>query len=148
MHSAFLLLALLPVQPQTPPMVAAADPLALIQTYNEATRTFRPDLLEAVFAPDYTEVSPVGEVDERAKVIRFYPAGQTTNLKAIRLEEPLVRRYGDIAVVIGKTVFETQRGSMALRTTFVCRRQKKRWWLVSSQFTGIRPPVPPAKKAN
>lgn len=140
MHGAFLLLTLTALL-QTPPLqsVSAGEPIALIQTYNEATKSFRPDLLGSIFAPDYTEVSPVGEVDSRAKVISFYPAGKSSGLKAIRLEEPLVRRYGDIAVVIGKEVFESPSGSMAMRATFVCRKQKKRWWLVSAQFTGIRP---------
>ncbi len=147
MSSTLLLVALASLWQAAQPAsvtVSAGDPIALIQSYNEATRSFRPDMLESVFAPDYTEVSPVGEVDARAKVISFYPAGKSSGLKAIRLEEPQIRRYGDIAVVIGKEVFEGASAAMAMRATFVCRKQKKRWWLVSAQFTGIRP----AKKSS
>lgn len=121
-------------------MAAQPGPLALLSTYNDAIQNFKPDVLQAVFAPDYTEVSPVGEVDGRSKVLTFYqPTDKPTGIKSIRLEEPLVRTYGDIAVVIGKEVFEREGGrAIAMRATFVCRRTNQRWQLVSAQFTGIR----------
>lgn len=135
----FLLALLAPRTPQA--SIAESGPLALLRAYNEAIQNFQPDKLQAVFAPDYTEVSPVGEVDSREKVIGFYsPTQKPTGIKSIHLDEPLVRTYGEFAVVIGKEVFEREGGpSLAMRGTFVCRKQKNRWQLVSAQFTGIRP---------
>ena len=85
-------------------------------------------------------------MDDRAKVLRFYqPTEKPTGIQSVHLEELLVRTYGDIAVVIGKEVFEREGGvRIAMRATSVCRKTKKQWQLVSSQFTGTRP-VPPPK---
>ncbi len=141
MNYPILLLALLaPAVPQT--KADDAGPIALLRTYNDAIQNFQPEKLQQVFALDYTEVSPVGEVDSREKVLRFYqPTEKPTGIKSIHLDEPRVRLYGDMAVVIGKEVFEREGApSMAMRATFVCRQIKKHWQLVSAQFTGIRPP--------
>jgi hypothetical protein len=128
-------------QADSPKQTNEMEPLMMLRTYNDAIQHFKPEILQTIFAPDYTEVSPVGEVDKRSDVIRFYqPTTHPTGIKSIRLEEPSVRNYNNIAIVIGKEVFEREDCStMSMRVTFVCRKEKKRWQLVSSQFTGIRP---------
>lgn len=111
--------------------------------------------LESLFAPDYIEVSPLGEVDKRNKVIGFYSA----EAKAEASKQPIVvdaseeeiRNYGTFAVVILKLTYTIQNEekkaiSRAMRATIALRKIGKDWKVASTQVTGIRPPMPAAPK--
>lgn len=120
----------------------------LVKQFAEAIRQYDVATIEQLLAPDYIEVSPAGEVDERAKVISFYqPQAQKAPAPdAVTLDNIQVRGYGELAVVIARQSFKMsvngQTREIALRVTYVCRRQQNRWQLVSAQYTGIRPAPP------
>jgi hypothetical protein len=141
----FLLIATLrPAIAQTTPTVKT--PLELITAYNQALLQCNAEALDRLFALDYIEVSPLGEVDDRKKVIQVYKdiKEQPKGLTQLLFEEPVIRTYGQLAVVIGRESFVLEGGARrSLRTTFVCRLQNKQWQLVSAHFTGIRPPALP-----
>jgi ketosteroid isomerase-like protein len=104
--------------------------------------------LDRLLTSDYTEVSPVGEVDPREKVLSFY---QATNKPAadkmtasIAPSEFSIRQFDTVAVVITRltttmTVDGKSQPPRSLRATFVCRKVSSGWQIASAQYTGIRP---------
>lgn len=120
----------------------------LVKQFAEAIRQYDVATIEQLLAPDYIEVSPAGEVDERAKVISFYqPQAQKAPApESVLVDELKVRSYGEFAVILARQSFKLsisgQTREVAMRVTYVCRRQKDRWQLVSAQYTGIRPTPP------
>lgn len=125
---------------------------SLLRQFAAAQKDYDAGKLDQLLAPDYVEVSPVGEVDSRAKVIGFYAPEKKKErqgeLLSYELDEISTRLYGDTAVVIARLPFtvkapDGQSVSRALRCTFVCRKAQGKWRIVSTQYTGIRPPAPP-----
>ncbi|WP_347876420.1 DUF4440 domain-containing protein [Rheinheimera sp. F8] len=119
----------------------------MAQDYVRATSGFDQVLLQQILAPDYQEISPVGEVDARDKVISFYPAAAKAKAPPVTpvLSELSNRVYGDQLVIsTGKLTysFAGTPHSRSMRVQFVSALQQNRWQLVSAQFTGI----PAAKK--
>jgi len=137
---------------------AAAEPAAeaerpLIQAAQamfDAQKNFDLAALDAILAPDYVEISPIGDVDERAEVLSFYTPQAKAQMQAGGMElvstamaEPRVRIYGDQAIVVSKNTAtlkvqgaEQQRQA---RVLFHFRKLGGKWLLQSSQFTWIRP---------
>ncbi len=106
--------------------------------------------LDAILAPDYVEISPIGDVDERAEVMSFYTPEAKAQMHAAGMElvstamvEPRVRVYGEQAIVVSKNTatlkvkgVEQQRPA---RVLFHFRKLGGKWLLQSSQFTWIKP---------
>ena len=120
---------------------------AMVSRYATAISDFDQTGLEKLFAADYIEVSPVGEVDERSKTISFYDAKAKTaaagRAPRISYSEPITRVYDDMAVTIAKLSFDLttpdgSKASRAMRAVFVSRKVSNGWQFVSIQFTGIR----------
>jgi uncharacterized protein (TIGR02246 family) len=146
------LLTVAPASPKPPQKATrtAQELTALLNQFAEALRQSDVAALEKLLAPDYLEISPVGEVDPRAKVISFYqPQAQTAPAPdSITVDEVQVRSYGELAVVVARQTFKRQINGqsrdVAVRVTYICRQQKGRWQFVSAHYTGIRPaPVKP-----
>ena len=97
----------------------------------------------AMMAPEYQEVSPVGEVDSRERVIGFYAADQKSAAPPMTITETVARPAGTIGVVTMRIAYtmpgkDGQMQTRALRAGFVARRIKGDWQFVSLQFTPIR----------
>ncbi|AQR75717.1 hypothetical protein BXU08_06565 [Sphingomonas sp. LM7] len=129
---------------------ARQDPAAqealvrLVGDFVRAQQSFDVPRLTALTAPDYLEISPVGEVDSREKMLGFYAPDKKSNAPAVEIVEPVVRMFGDTAIVIARLAYTVQVPGqsprvMALRASFVARREGGSWKLVSAQYTGIRP---------
>ena len=123
---------------------AAAQILTVLQTLVDSQVTFDQKRMDSVLAPDYVEISPVGDVDDRAKVLSFYAPDQKANApvgKAV-LSEVSSRGYGEMAVTIAKLTFNltTPNGVMSreMRSVYVTRHIGGRWLVVSSQFTPMK----------
>ena len=114
----------------------------------EAQLAYDAETLNAVFTPDYIEISPAGEFDPRDKVLGFYkPESKPAvgPVMSVGLSEHSIRTYRNIAVVIARISFTaTVDGKptppRSMRATFVCRQEKGGWKIASAQYTGIRPP--------
>jgi ketosteroid isomerase-like protein len=149
----FLLLISLPAFSQN---VKNEEVTSLVKKMIEAQSNFDSTTLDKLYASDYIEISPIGEVDERAKAIGFYKVENSEEAKKMSpksgLDEFNVRNYGKFTIVIAKLTFspkdETQKmPTFSMRIVFVCRKEKGNWKISSAQFTGIRPPRPqPAKQ--
>ena len=101
---------------------------------------------------DYIEISPLGEIDRREKVLGFYNAEAKTaaaDVKAsVDATEVLIRSYDEFAIVIARLNYKMTAGGKELpprsiRATYVMRKDGKTWKIASAQYTGIRPPQPP-----
>lgn len=128
-----------------------AELRSLVKRMTEAQINFKPNVLDDIFTPDYIEISPIGEFDERTKVLGFYkpeqlpgPAGSSTTVEA---DEFSIRKYGTFAIVITRLNFViTVDGKpvppRSMRTMLVCRKLDGQWKIASVQYTGIRTPAP------
>lgn len=123
-----------------------ADVLSLVRQHVAAQTQFDVPALAALTADNYVEVSPMGEVDTREKMLAFYAPEKKTATPVITVEEPLVRVSGDTAVLIGKLAISVNAGGqqrqMAMRASYVAVKQGQAWKLMSAQYTGIAPKRP------
>ncbi|MCC7703904.1 nuclear transport factor 2 family protein [Janthinobacterium sp. GW460P] len=125
---------------------ADAELLALVQRHAQAQSSFDQATLKAVTAENYVEISPVGEVDGREKMLSFYAPEQKRPSPQVQVDEPAVRLFGDTALISARLSYRlNQEGAartFAMRAGYVARLVDQQWLLVSAQYTGIRPPKP------
>jgi len=119
---------------------------ALVQRFTAAQSGFDPATLRALTADNYIEISPLGEVDPREKMLSFYVKKDDKPRPEIALDELSTRVLGETAVTLARVSYSMMAGgqsrTFALRSTFVAARQGGAWKLVSAQYTPIRPQAP------
>lgn len=150
--AAALLLAL-PATAQEQAAARTATPeqelLTVSQAVANAQTSFDLNTLDALLAPDYVEVSPIGDVDERAEVLGFYTPEAKAEMLArgveplsVTLVEPRVRVFGDHGIVITKQeaelAIEGARQKRSLLSMQHFRKIDGKWLLQSAQFTPIK----------
>jgi ketosteroid isomerase-like protein len=129
---------------------------ALVRQAIEAQANFDSAALEKIYASDYVEISPVGEVDPPEKAIGFYKPqankGESERKTIADADEISVCSYKNFAVIIARITF-SQAGIdsasgllVSFRATYVCRKEKGEWKITSVQVTVIRPPRPQQTK--
>ncbi|MBN8808135.1 MAG: nuclear transport factor 2 family protein [Sphingomonas sp.] len=120
------------------PAVAApartADPVAAVEAFAAAQRAFDQTALVEVTAPDFVEISPLGEVDPRDRMLGFYAPDKKVAGPPVTMDERTVRTSGNLAIVTVRYAI----GEHALRAVYVVRRDAGQWRLVSAQYTPIR----------
>jgi ketosteroid isomerase-like protein len=106
--------------------------------------------LDQITTKDYIEISPLGEFDERAKMLDFYkPELKPLDLNVkTELKDFSTRVNKDHAISIVRIDYAmSSRGqafpTRSIRATFVCRKEGRMWRVASAHFTGIRPPQAP-----
>jgi ketosteroid isomerase-like protein len=128
----------IPLLAAGPAWAQATTPEAAVDGYVAAQRDFDQAALTKLTTADFVEISPVGEVDPRDKVIGFYAADKRQPSPPLTVTEKTVRRMGDTAIVTVRLGY----GAMGLRGVYVARAAKDGWRLVSAQYTPIRGPKP------
>jgi hypothetical protein len=120
--------------------------LKLVQTYTEAQRDFEPSKIDAIVIRDFYEISPLGEVDPREKVLGFYLPANKREAPTMEVSEPEVRTYGSTGTIMvklsGAVAMGAEKRSFAFRAGYVAVNEGGKWKLASAQYTGIRPPKP------
>jgi ketosteroid isomerase-like protein len=126
-------------------VIAVAKKMALAQ------ESYDPATLDQIYASDYIEISPKGEVDERAKAIGFYKVDDADKARSRSpryiLSDFNVRHYGKFAMVIatfsfGSKTDATKPPMVAGRVVYALRKEKGVWKIYSAQFTPIPRPQP------
>jgi uncharacterized protein (TIGR02246 family) len=124
--------------------------VAVVQQLADAQRTFDQAALDRLLTADYVEVSPVGDVDERAKVIGFYSAdakAKSPEVSSIVIDQPNVRIDGDHAIVIVRQTTNVGPAgasrAVVMRVTAHLRRIGNAWRIASTHYTGIRQAAKP-----
>lgn len=114
------------------------------QAYVQATVHFDAGALANLLAASYHEISPIGEVDERARVLGFYPAAQQGKTPDVSAELTLWQQQQPIEGLVissAKLTYKSVKdgSEYPLRVQFVLQQQDGKWRLLSSQYTPIRP---------
>jgi len=124
--------------------------VAVVQQLADAQRTFDQAALDRLLTADYVEVSPVGDVDERAKVIGFYSAdakAKSPEVSSIVIDEPRVRVDGNHAIVIVRQTTNVGPAgasrAVVMRVTAHLRQRGNDWRIASTHYTGIRQTAKP-----
>ncbi len=118
----------------------------VVDRFNAARAAFDEAALGNTLAPDYQEISPVGDVDDRAKVLGFYRADQRRAGPAIERADRRTSLHGTFAVETERLSFTMRRPdgvavTRSVRVRYVAMRSGRDWRLLSAQYT----PIPPAK---
>ncbi|MCP3736359.1 nuclear transport factor 2 family protein [Sphingomonas sp. RP10(2022)] len=147
----FSLAAALVATTMVTPVAAAATPDAaalerVVDRFNAARAAFDSAQLAETLASDYQEISPIGDVDDRAKVLGFYAPDQRKPGPALQSSERLTTLHGAFGIETERLSFTMARPdgtslTRALRVRYVAVRSGAGWKLVSAQYT----PLPPAK---
>ncbi|MGZ5198291.1 MAG: nuclear transport factor 2 family protein [Telluria sp.] len=132
---------MLPVQAAPDAVVPVTE---LVRQFTNAQVTMDGPTLAALTAENYVEVSPLGDVDPREKMLTFYVKDEkSAALPPVTLEDMAIRVLGDTAVVIAKIsyskVIQSQSRAFSLRSTFVAEKVGGAWKMVSVQYTPIHP---------
>ena len=124
--------------------------VAVVQQLADAQRTFDQAALDRLLTADYVEVSPVGDVDERAKVIGFYSAdakAKSPDVSSIVIDEPRVRIDANHAIVIVRQTTNVGPAgasrAVVMRVTAHLRQSGNDWRIASTHYTGIRQTAKP-----
>jgi ketosteroid isomerase-like protein len=126
--------------------------IAVAKKAAEAQESYDPAMLDKLYASDYIEISPKGEIDEREKAIGFYKVDDIEKAKSRTpkyiLDEFKVRRYKDYAIVIsrfsiGSKMDSQQKPTAVGLVVYALRKEKKAWKIYSAQFTPFPPPPRP-----
>jgi ketosteroid isomerase-like protein len=122
--------------------------IAIIKQAVAAQENYDPATLEKIYAADYIEISPKGEIDVRDKAIGFYKVEDVEKAKAKTpkyiLDEFKVRHYKNYAMVIsrfsvGSKTNPEQKSAVGL-VLYALRKEKGTWKIYSAQFTPFPPP--------
>jgi ketosteroid isomerase-like protein len=111
----------------------------LVRSFTQAQHDFDLATLRALTAENYVEVSPLGEVDARDKMLGFYAPDQKIAAPPVTVTDFSVRLFGDSAAVIAKITYDVPGHPMTMRGTYIAHREASGWKLVSVQCTAIRP---------
>lgn len=123
----------------------AADAAAvgeLVRKFIDAQVQMDAPALRALTAEQYVEISPLGEVDAREKMLGFYAKDASRAAPAVTIDERTVSLFGNTALVIAKLNFTMSNSgqvrSDAMRVSYVAHKEAAQWKLVSLQATPIR----------
>lgn len=123
--------------------VGEGDPSDVVSAFTQAQSMFNQAALAKLTTDDYFEISPVGEVDPKDKVLSFYPPGKREAGPPATLTETTTRRTtpGEALVVTG-VKFPERRGRPAfrMRATFLLRSVAGAWKIFFAQYTPVRSP--------
>jgi hypothetical protein len=120
------------------------DVTALLKEFIEARKNYDAEKLSRLLSVDYVEISLLGELDSREKVLNNFtlnrkPKSASVDIDTNDPEETTIRIYGDVAIVTTRksvVVKDAKRQvKRAFWCMFVCRKNEGKWQLVSAQFT-------------
>ena len=120
----------------------AADVGQLVDRFRAARSAFDDRALAATLAPDYQEISPIGDVDSRDQVIGFYRADQRKPVPAMTSSERNVVLHRDWALVTERVSFDMAKPdgttfTRSARVRYVAVKADGGWQLTSAQYTVI-----------
>jgi hypothetical protein len=113
------------------------------KSYVAAQFEFDQQAIARMTAEQFVEISPKGEVDERAAVLDFYAPDKRRPAPPYHVSQSRVRVTGASAVITQIVTIGQAPRSMSLSQLLVATRVGDEWLLVSSQSTPL-PPAPPA----
>ncbi len=117
----------------------SASVTELVRKFLDAQSRHDVPTLRNLTAEQFVEISPLGEVDPRDKMLGFYAGEASPTRPVITVDERQVRIFGDSAIVTVKLSFNAGGQARSLRASFVAHKDGAQWKLVSAQHTSMRP---------
>lgn len=123
---------------------------ALVKSFLAAEKAYDAPALAKLISDRYVEISPIGEVDVHDRFLGFYAPQKRAEWPPIQTADEQVRVFGDTAIDVLKLAYDMPAPgggtrTMEMRGSFTAQRAGGTWKLIGAQYTGIRPPAPPAK---
>lgn len=115
----------------------------LAHGYVAAQFAFDQAAIARMTAPQFVEVSPKGEVDERQAMIGFYAADRKTAAPPLAVLDQKVRVSGSTAVITQTLELGAGPRRMRMTQALSAHWDGERWQLTSSQTTPVPPPKAP-----
>jgi ketosteroid isomerase-like protein len=126
-------------------LVAKQGPVVeAVRAFITAQHDFDLAKVKALTTDDYVEISPLGEVDPREKMLGFYTPDKKVAAPALQMGDATVTMVGDRAAVVVTSMSYDIAGpgqparTVSLRAVFVAERTGGVWKFVSAQYTPIR----------
>lgn len=127
-------------QPVTPDSAAVTE---LVRKFGDAQRNPDPVVLRALTSEQFVEISPLGDVDPREKMIGFYVKDPSRVPPQVTIDEQTVRVFGDSAIVNLRLTLNVNGQARHLRSSYVAHKEGDQWKMVSAQHTPMRPAAKP-----
>lgn len=124
---------------------ASADSTAvaeLVRKFGDAQRNPDPVALRALTSTQFVEISPLGDVDPREKMIGFYVKDPERIAPQVTIDEQTVRVFGNSAIVNLRLTMHMNGQARSLRSSYVAHKEGAEWKMVSAQHTPMRPAKP------
>jgi hypothetical protein len=145
--AAATLMALAPASPAFAKPASDSDAASLvkvIEAFGAAQGSFDQAALTRLTTTDYVEVSPIGDVDLRDRMIGFYAPDKKRPAPTIVVSDPLVRNGTGGTLVIVRLAFRAPGAAadarlMEMRGSFLLRRIGSEWKIAFAQYTPRRP---------
>lgn len=142
-------LALAAPAPAQEPDTSEREIVGIANALVAAQRAYDVPALERMLADDYVEVSPLGEVDRRPEVIKFYgpearDAARRHAPPEIAIDAEQVDVRGDNARLIATETIKMGGAGKSMRVTLQLRKVDGRWLVHTAQYTPIREKVAPS----
>jgi len=122
-------------------MLQSTDIKSTLTIYANAVISYDVSTLDRLLAKDYLEVSPLGEVDEREKVLSFYRVPQDQRGPSptkLELSDWIIRfPEKSTAVVVFREDLEVAGRKMSFRVTSVLHQKGSQWQLVANHVNGL-----------
>lgn len=127
-----------PALSSTPPG-PEQSPAGVVAAFVEAQGRLDTGRMTALMADDYVEISPLGAIDARQKVIGFFsdPAVRPYTV-SLSLEKE--HQWPDSALVIASLASVVDGKQRLLRTTYCLQRSGGSWLIAAVQYTAVRTP--------
>lgn len=138
---------------QSPTTQAEQEVASLVRAFRAAEQAYDPAALARLTDERYVEISPRGEVDERARFLGFYQPAQRREWPPMSVSEEQIRVLGTTALDVLRLTYTlpgpagTSR-TQAVRATFVAQHGAVGWRLVGAQYTAIVPATPSTAPTN
>jgi len=115
-----------------------------VEAFTKAQQSFDAARLALLTTPDYLEISPLGAVDSRERMLAVYAPEKKIAAPELAMSDVTVRRFGIAAVLIARIAYSVQppgqpARTVELRASFVAHRASGDWKIASAHYTGIRP---------
>ncbi len=117
------------------PAAAADGPVDTALAFLQAENHFDLPALDALLADGFVEISPRGQVDERAAVLGFYAPQNKVQSPPLMLEPARSHEYGDAAVVVVPIGMQIGGQLRPMTATITLKRFDAGWRLLAAAYT-------------
>lgn len=95
------------------------------------------DTIDRLYGEDFLSINADGSTSDKTETVETVEAGRFPVSESVSNGESRVRRFGDAAVVTGRSKWTTEEMTVDVRHTQIWAKQDDRWRLVGWQGTPV-----------